>query len=235
MKLLSTSIIILTLMVNIAFASENDFIQRQTFICKDYISQSMKKEFPVNGLSAEQLMITACTKKEITENLSEQEKNHLKDLTTKLNEAKKKLSQKELDNLKQQEKLVNDNWEWLKKSIEPKNLSQLTEQEIKTLDSELRLIFKKMREALKNGDIETALTYFHHWSKERHRKMFSALPLDKLKEVASQNQELHLLPFREQWLRDRVRYEIFTIQNGQEFAFPLTFSQDQGEWKIYDY
>jgi hypothetical protein len=45
LKLLSTSIIILTLMVNIAFASENDFIQRQTFICKDYISQSIKKNF----------------------------------------------------------------------------------------------------------------------------------------------------------------------------------------------
>ena len=180
-------------------------------------------------------MYTACTKKEIADNLSEQENNHLKGLTTKLDNAKKKLSQRELDNLKEKEKLVNDNWEWLKKSVEPPQLSQLTEQEIKSLDSELRLIFKKMSEALKNGDIETALTYFHHWSKERHRKMFSALPLDMLKKAASEKQELHLLPFREQWLSDRVRYDIFTIRNGQKFSFPLTFAQDQGEWKIYDY
>lgn len=221
-------------MVSYAFSFNKDIIQETTSNCKEYLSKNMGKEFSANEISMAYAMSIYCTKKEITENLSEQEKNHLKDLTIKLNEAKKKLSQEELDNLEKLEEFVNGQWE-AKIESKSKSLAKLTEQEIKSLDSELRLIFKKMREALKNGDIETALTYFHHLSKEKHREMFSALPLDKLKEVASQNQELHLLPLKEQWLSGRVRYEIYTIQNGQKFAFPLIFARDRGEWKIYEY
>ena len=92
-----------------------------------------------------------------------------------------------------------------------------------------------MNDALKDGNIDLALTYFHRWSKEGQRKVFSVLSIDKLKEVAFQDKELHLLPFKEQWDTGMVRYEIYTIQNGQKFAFPLEFAQDQGEWKIYEY
>jgi hypothetical protein len=231
-KRLSSGIIILFFMVPIAFASENDFIQNQTLICRDYISQSMKREFPVNGLSAAQLMYTACTKKEIAENLSEQENNHLKGLTTKLDDVKKELSQKELDNLKEKEKLVNDNWEWLKKSVKPKDLSRLTKQEIESLDPELRLIFKKMREALKDGDIEKALTFFHHLSKGKYRKMFSVLSPSALKEAASEDQELR---FEGLWGDYKIKYEVIGNQKGEKWSFVLIFSQDQGEWKISEY
>ena len=205
------------------------------FIVKDYISESMKKDFPCNGLSAAQFMIAACSKQEMIENLSEQEKNHLKKITLKLNETKAKLSQKELDDLKEKEILVNENWEWLKKEkkiIEPKDISQLTKQEVENLDSELRLIYKNMREALKDGNIESALTYFDHRSKTRYKKMFSALSLVTLKELSSENQELC---FEKIWGRYQVRYEIIVVRDGKKFSFPLTFSQDQGKWKILEY
>lgn len=207
----------------------------QTFYCKDYISKSMKNKFPYNGLTATQHMIAACMKQEIMSNLSEQEKEHLKKLSLKLNEAKAKLSQKELSDLKEKEIAVNENWEWLKKEkkvIEPKDISQLSTKEIKSLDEELRLIFKKMINALKNGNIELALTYFDHRTKTRHKEMFSALSPDQLKEVASEYRELH---FKQILSNEEVSYEIITIQEGKKMSYPLTFSQDQGKWKIYEF
>lgn len=207
----------------------------QTFYCKDYISKSMKTKFPYNGLTAAQHMIAACMKQEIMNNLSEQERNHLKKISLKLNEAKARLSEKELGDLKEKEIAVNDNWEWLKKKkkvIEPKDISQLSTKEMKSLDEELRVIFKKMINALKNGNIELALTYFDHRTKTRHKEMFSALSPDQLKEVASEYRELH---FKQILSNEEVSYEIITIQEGKKMSYPLTFSQDQGKWKIYEF
>ena len=207
----------------------------QTFYCKDYISKSIKNKFPYNGLTAAQHMIAACMKQEIVSNLSEQEKNHLKKLSLKLNDAKAKLSQKELSDLKEKEIAVNENGEWLKKEkkvIEPKDISQLSTKEMKSLDEELRLIFKKMINALKNGNIELALTFFDHRTKSRHKEMFSALSPDQLKEVVSEYRELH---FKQILSNEEVSYEITTIQDGKKMSYPLTFSQDQGKWKIYEF
>jgi hypothetical protein len=89
-----------------------------------------------------------------------------------------------------------------------------------------------MREALKDGNIESALTYFDHRSKTRYKKMFSALSLVTLKELSSENQELC---FEKIWGRYQVRYEIIVVRDGKKFSFPLTFSQDQGKWKILEY
>ena len=216
----------------IAQEQPSDFIQNQTLICKDFISQSSKSKFPLNGLEGTVLMFTACSKEEITQNLSNAEKKYLDELAAQINHARIGLSQKELEGLKAKENLVNSNWEKLKKSVKPRDISKLTKQEMNDLDNHLKSIWRKMREALSKDDIESAVSYFDDRSQESYRMQFKTLPAEARQKVAREMEEIYF----EQVRGNSAIYDFYVTREGKRYSFQLTFSQDiEGKWKILSY
>ncbi|OGQ97387.1 MAG: hypothetical protein A2521_08440 [Deltaproteobacteria bacterium RIFOXYD12_FULL_57_12] len=215
---------------NLSHSTPEEFILNQTSICRDFIhdkSNQMKK-FPYNDLAGTALMFTACSKPEIMNNLTTQEKYFINELARKIKDAKKELSENQLERVKQKEDIVNNNWENLKNSKEPQDLSSLSEQGKKELDQNLKSIWSKMCKALANNNIELAINYFADRSKEAFKRHFLTLrPAERLK-IAQENQIVFA-----NISGGSVNYHLITTRDGQRYSFQLTFIQDmRGEWKI---
>lgn len=218
----------------IAQEQPSDFIQNQTLICKDFISQSSKSKFPLNGLEGTVLMFTACSKEEITQNLLNAEKKYLDELASQIKNARIGLSQKELDGLKAKENLVNSNWEKLKKSVKPRDISNLTKQEMDDLDNHLKSIWRKLKEALSNNDIEAAVSCFADRSQESYRVQFDAFPAEARKKMAREMEEGQI--YFEEVRGNSAIYDYLVTREGEKYSFQLTFTQDiDGKWKILSY
>lgn len=230
---LSLLIIILSVFcATTSFAHPYDLIIELKTNCKRFIDESSKSEFPLYGLEMTVMNYTICTKPEIMKNLSSAEKSHLKELALKIEKTKSSLSPEQSARIKEYDDYVVGSLKILKDAVAPQDLSKLTKQEMAELDKNLKAIFWKMTDALKNNDIDKALSYFSDYSKDKHRKMFKVLSPEAIQEVIRDTKEITFTTIR----GDSVHYEIITTHNGEKFLYPLDFVQDlDGKWKILNY
>ncbi len=179
-------------------------------------------------------MFTACSKEEITQNLSNGEKKYLDELAIQIKNARTGLSQKELEALKAEENLVNSNWGKLKKSVKPRDISKLTKQEMADLDNHLKSIWRMLIEALSNNDIESAVSYIADRQQETYRAQLNALPAEARQKMAREMAEGKI--YFEEIRGNSAIYDYSVTREGKKYSNELTFMQDiDGKWKIYYY
>lgn len=99
------------------------------------------------------------------------------------------------------------------------------------IDALLRAKWTAFSSALANKDIATALTMMHPISKERYQIIFNLLK-DQLPAIITTHTGLDLQSITE----DRAYYELYTIENGEAFAYRLCFIKDvNGLWLIREF
>lgn len=215
-----------------SFAQTHDFIKKLNSNCKKFIEESSNSEFLLVDLETTVMNYITCTKSEIMKNLSYAEISHLKELTSKIEKMKTSLSSGQLARIKEYDDYVVDSLKILKDAVAPQDLSKLTKQEMAELDKHLKSIFWKMIDALKNNDINKALSYFADSSKDKQRKIFEALTQEALQESVRETEEISFRSILGYW----VHYEVTTTENEKKFSYPLLFIQDMdGKWKIEEY
>lgn len=218
-----------------SFAHPYDLMREANANCKQFIDASSKSALPLNDPEMPEMIVMnyiICTKPEIMKNLSSAEKSHLEEMAVKVENQKNSLSPEQWVRIKQYDNYYTESFKVLKDAVAPRDLSKLTKEERAELDKHLQSIFWKMTDALKNNDIELALSYFSDYHKDKQRQMFQALPAEALQKSVKNIKELSIT-----WIRgDTVHYEVSNNQNGQNYLFPLDFVQDlDGKWRILDF
>ena len=96
------------------------------------------------------------------------------------------------------------------------------------LDDLLKWKWEKMKEALRNGDIEGAVSFFEEGSQDAYRKQFTALrPI--LNNIANDMGQINLVKIED----DMAEYEIITTRSGVAYSLHLLFVKDKdGLWRI---
>ena len=99
------------------------------------------------------------------------------------------------------------------------------------IDTLLRAKWAVLTNALTNKDIATALTMMHPISTERYQTMFNLLK-DQLPAIIATHTGLDLQSITE----DKAYYELYTMENGEAFAYRLCFMKDaNGLWLIREF
>ena len=105
----------------------------------------------------------------------------------------------------------------------------LTEAELRRLDIKLRSMWNSMRNALSQGDIDHAVSYFSDSTKESYRKRFEAWSPEKRKRFARDLEDIQLIKEKGPW----VEYDIRIVMKEKRFSFMLIFERDlDGKWTI---
>jgi hypothetical protein len=100
------------------------------------------------------------------------------------------------------------------------------------IDARLRMMWTDLRKALADKDAEKALTYFGIWSRERYRKLFSALG-DHLPAVAGEMQNIELVYIRSHSAKYYNRKTELYGGKKVSLTYDVYFVVDlDGSWKI---
>jgi hypothetical protein len=168
-----------------------------------------------------------CTEPEISSRLDVSERNRIRDIDKRYQEAKKSFPKDKLENMEGMTIYAKAKW---KAEVEK---GQIYEgKELALLDDHLRGIWRKMTEALRKKDVDQTVTFFAQETRESYRKQFTALR-DHLPDVADEMKDIQIVQMRA--ARD-VEYEILTIREGKKYSFQLIFIKDaDDEWKILHY
>lgn len=90
--------------------------------------------------------------------------------------------------------------------------------------------WKTYREALIEGDIDTAMECYvpGRW---KHKKIYTALGKEKLKEIAGRMGEIQRITGNEQSAKYRTR----KMEHGKEITYYIYFHNIDGEWKMEEF
>ena len=180
-------------------------------------------------LSVEPLLIQI-TKPRIIKELTQEEKAQVEILSSKSEKAKEGLTQQQLAKLNLVVTYFNARWE-------QEYGEELSPAELEDLDMLLRSKWNKMRENLKNNNIDGALQYFYPEVVPRYKKMFLFID-EKVPGGISAEAEKLPDPILIKIEKNKVTYILVRKENGDYLEYPLYFIKDifyTGQWKIYDY
>lgn len=92
-------------------------------------------------------------------------------------------------------------------------------------------VWEQFKDALADGDINQAITYFTEVSAENYRVFFEQLS-SYLPQMASEMGELIFLEQKEKI----AYYDLLREENGDTYGYPVIFVRNEtGQWKIYDF
>ncbi len=208
------------------FASPEEEIESGIEVCKELahkdLAEAPRDELVRSFLAAD----LACSQPEINSKLDAQEKRKIQDLRDRYKEFKKSCSK---DYLEQLEKIEESFKPMLEEALGRARIYE--GEELASLDAHLRSIWKKMVQALREKNVDQAVTYFARAKRESYRKIFLALK-DRLPDVANEFGDIQLVRMRT--ARD-VQYDIQIIREGQRLSFQLIFVKEADEWRILNY
>ncbi len=210
-------------------ASPDDEIKEVTHQCRELAAKNLH---PSRGMGQNEIsecffIAVICTRPEIVASLDNREKNNVREVARLFNEYKKTFSAEEVRQMEKLELHFLDKWEESTGQGEPYQGKELA-----ALDAHLKSIWEKMLECLRKKDVDQALIYFSGQTRERYRKMFSALK-DHLPEIAKEQSEIKLEKMN---MARHVTYAILTVRRGQKYSFQLTFIREMDdEWRILHY
>ena len=107
-----------------------------------------------------------------------------------------------------------------------------TGEELSSLDMHLKSIWSEMLAALKVKDVDRAVSYYSHETRETYRELFASQK-EILPKIAEDLSDIQLIKMNSP--RD-VEYDIRSVENGVTYSYMLIFINDiDGEWKILKY
>jgi hypothetical protein len=83
-------------------------------------------------------------------------------------------------------------------------------------DQELHALWNKMRTALSNNDIETALTCFAEKSQKTYKTLFEKVSHKKLRKLAEALEDLQLIKFHS---AGRAEYDVQDVSYGDQISW----------------
>lgn len=91
-----------------------------------------------------------------------------------------------------------------------------------------KIIWNRMRAALKRGDINSAVSYYDDFSKDAYKEMFTALS-SLLPQIAQELGDMQFIRI----MKNSAECDIRTIRNGKNYSFHLLFVKgEDGIWRI---
>ncbi len=163
-----------------------------------------------------------CRIEKIYNNLDEEEKNRLEDVLSHIEDVKKGLSKEKLER-------VNESIAAIMPAIEKELWEELSNDELKELDTLLRAKWSGMLKALEQNDIDKAVNYFHHTASDRYRKLFKTLNPGGRKKIGKDLANIQIVEV----VTNAAIYEITSELKGEKSSFQLVFVKDShGEWVI---
>ncbi|WP_022667150.1 hypothetical protein [Desulfospira joergensenii] len=98
-------------------------------------------------------------------------------------------------------------------------------------DRQLHTLWKEMRTALSNNDIETAMSCFSEKSQNTYRSLFEKLPHKKLRELAEGLKDLQLIKFHS---ARYAEYDVQETRDGEQVSWMVVFIKPpwENDWKI---
>ncbi len=205
--------------------SSPDEVGKYTQQCKNFLN---KHSGELKDESFEKLLgyignVQICKIEKIYNKLTEEEKNKLKDILLNVEEIKERLS-------KEKRERINESIAAIMPAIENELWEELTKDELKELDILLKGKWTGMLKALEQNDIDKAVSYFHHTSSDKYRKIFKTLNPDGRQKIGNDLANIQIVEV----VMNTAIYEITSeLKKGEKFSFQLAFVKDlRGEWAI---
>jgi len=146
----------------------------------------------------------------------------VKEVLLYIEETEKRLS-------KEKRKRINESIAAIMPTIENELWEELSEDDLKKLDILLKGKWNGMLKALGQNDIEKALSYFHHTTSDRYRKIFKTLNPGSRQKIGNDLTDIHLVEV----VMNTAKYEITSELKREKAFFQLAFVKDvHGEWVI---
>jgi hypothetical protein len=92
-------------------------------------------------------------------------------------------------------------------------------------------VWDQMKDSLRNGNIEGAISCFASVSKDKYRQTFLAIELKDLIQDMSQIPPITPITIES----DRAQYRFDQNIQGHTITFPIEFVKENGKWKIMEY
>jgi hypothetical protein len=94
----------------------------------------------------------------------------------------------------------------------------------KELEVTLFAIWNKMSQAVIDGDLETALSYYDDWSKKKYRRIYSEWDREKAKRVFGNIKTLHVYSL--DLKHGRAEVGLVREENGMNYSYPARFMRN---------
>ena len=192
--------------------------------CKDYLTQysGLNKDASFDELLEYFSWPMLCGNERIYNQLTENEKTKLKVISSDIEEIKKDINKDVLAK-------INGTLAFGMPKIEQDLWENLSEEELEEIDIMIRKKWNSMKNALKQNDIDKAVSYFHHTTKDSYRKYFKAFTPVGMQKISSDFEEIRLVRV----FMNTATYEMIIKRKGGKFSHPLEFIKDSnGEWTI---
>ncbi|MHC4268683.1 MAG: hypothetical protein ACYSWS_08905 [Planctomycetota bacterium] len=205
--------------------SSSDGVERYTQQCKTFLNRNSGK---FKDKSFEKLLgyignATICKKEKIYKKLTEDEKYSLKEINLNIDQIKKILPKEKLER-------INESITAIMPIIENELWEDLTKEELRKLDIVLRRIWNSMRSALEQNDIDKAVSYFHHDTRDMYWKNFVELKPENRKKISNDLAKISMKKIE----MNEATYEVTSgLKKGEAVSFLVTFIKDlDGKWAI---
>lgn len=227
--LVSLSALLLIGMGQLSYSSEETPLEK----LKDALAlySDIEGDLQGNVLLGAEFLLSLITKPNIMKELTEDEKAQVTMLSSRVEKAKKDLTEEELELLSQQ--VASLTAEWGGGVGEP--VKELTEEELAELDTLLRSQWNEMREALARNDIDKAVSYFAYENRELYREIYTALA-DQLPQVAQDLGDITPVVIEQRTAKYRlIRKEVIKGKT-YDITYYVYFILDRdGVWRIFRY
>jgi hypothetical protein len=200
-------------------------VERYTQQCKTFLIQNtgdFKEE------SFEQLLgyignATICKTEKIYKVLMVDERNRLQEIFLNIDQIKKRLPKEKLEK-------INESITAIMPTIENELWEDLSKEELGKLDILLKEKWDSMRSALKQNDIDNAVSYFHHDIRDMYWKNFAELKPENRKRISKDLAKISMIKVE----MNKAIYEVKSgLKKGDTASFLVTFIKDlDGEWVI---
>jgi len=204
--------------------TSNEKLINYTQQCENYLTQysGLNKDAPFEELMEYFASPMFCRIEKIYNQLTENDKIKLKDISSDIEEIRNEINKDVLDE-------IDGTIAFMMPRIEQNLWEDLSEEELKEADIMIRKEWNSMRNALKQNDIDKAVSYFHHTTRDSYRKYFKALTPVGMQKISSDFEEIRLVRV----FMNTATYEMIIKRKGEKFSHPLEFIKDSnGEWAI---
>jgi hypothetical protein len=228
-KLIASVFVLIVNPFCFALASPEEPFDEYISSCKKFANDNLG---PSKALGQDEFlqhipMSIVCSQPEILSKLEGYERERIHAFKKRFEEAKKDYPQEELNTIEEISHYTLAMWE------EEIGKSRIyTGKELSSLDIKLRSLWSEMLAALQAKDVDRAVRYYSHETRETYRELFAS-QMDVLPEIAEGLSDIQLIKMRSP---HDVEYDIRSVENGVTYSNILIFVKDvDGEWRILKY
>ncbi len=204
--------------------TSNEKLLVYTQQCKDYLTHysGLNKDALFEELMEYFYWPMLCGNEKIYNQLTENDKTKLKNISSDIEELKNEINKDVMGK-------INGTLAFIMPRIEQDLWENLSEEELRETDVMIRKEWNSMKSALKQNDIDKAVSYFHHTTRDSYRKSFKDLTAVGMQKICNDFEEIRLVRV----FMNTATYELIIKSKGEKFSHPLEFTKDlNGKWTI---